>query len=383
MEENKLEKNNVEQTVGGKGKVVTKEASFNEESQSYYHPHHVGHLHGHHRIGENLSWRAVLAGLVTFVALSMLFSLIGAAIGLGATDLTAANPLDGVGMGLIIWTIISLILSLAGGGFIAGYTAHRAGLVHGFLTWASGLIIATVLASSAITGTFNTIGAMFGATTSAAGNVVGNVAQTAGDLSQDAFNAIADNLQVDTSNLDKEVQDVLEDTEIEQLQPDYLQNQLDDTVSDIQEAAKSVVVEGKPADEALKDVYSNIEDRMAVIEENLDEEALSNAIADNTDLNDEEAEKATDNIIKSYEEAQTQAKDLLADAKTEMNRLEKDAKQAVDEGVETTNDVMNEASKYSIYAFIGAVLGLVISAYAGKMGAERELEEDERVVEIK
>ncbi|MGF3142487.1 hypothetical protein ACQV2S_07485 [Facklamia sp. P13064] len=376
---NERDKHNVEPTVGGQGKVVVKDPTKDTGNHTYtsHHDHHIGH---HHRIGENLSWRAVFAGLVTFVALSMLFSLIGAAIGLGATDLTAVNPLDGVGMGLIIWTIVSLILSLAGGGFIAGYTAHRAGMVHGFLTWATGLIVAVVLASSAVTGTFNTIGAMFGATTSAAGDAIGNVSKAAGNLSEEVFNAVADNLQLDTSNLDQEVQDLLEDTEIEQLQPGYLQNQLDETVTDIQNAAKSVVVDGKPVEQAMKDVYTNIEDRMATIDEGLDEDALSNAIADNTDLNDEEAEEATAHIMKSYEEAQAQAKYLLASAETEMNRLESGTKQAIDEGVETTNDVINEASKYSIYAFIGSVLGLVISAYAGKMGAEKELEQDQVVI---
>ena len=337
----------------------------------------------HHEVGSNLSWRAVLGGLVTFIALSILFSLIGASIGLGVTDVTAQQPLEGVGMGMIIWTILSLVASLAAAGYVAGYLANRAGFIHGFLTWALGLIAATMLASSALTGAFNVFGSMLGVTGKTAGDAVGTITQKAGDLSQDAFDAVADDLELDTSNLDQEVEKVLKDSEIESLQPNFLQNQLDDTVADIQEAAKSVVVDGQPIDQSLQGVYDNIDQRLEVIGQDLDEEALSNSVAENTDLSDAEADEAVQNIQNSYAKAQTEAKEVLNNAKTEMNKLESEAGQAIEDGKETTDDVMNEASKYSIYAFIGSLLAMILSSFAGKKGAEKGQElEDDRVLNI-
>lgn len=368
-------------TASGEKDYVVKE-------EFTHYPHYRNHeatIHsnrGHHRVGNNLSWRAVLAGLVTFIALSMVFSLIGAAIGLGAPDVTAAKPLEGVGMGLILWTVLSLILSLAGAGYIAGFTATRAGMVHGFLTWALSLIATTMLASSALSGAFNTIGAMLGATGRAAGDVVGTVADTAGSLSEDAFNAIADQLQIDTANLDTEVENVLQDTDIEQLQPNYLQNQLDETVTDIQNAAKSVVVDQKPIDEAFQDVFTNIQERVDTIGQGLNRDQIAEAVAKNTDLTEAEAEEATDNIMKSYEDVQKQTQDVLKNAETQIDQLQQDTKQVVEKGKETTETVMNEASKYSVYAFIASVLGMLISTFAGKKGAEKDLEEDQRVLEF-
>lgn len=343
------------------------------DCDSNCHCDHDYHRHHGRLVGNNISWSAILAGLVTFIALSILFSLIGAAIGLGVTDLTAAKPLEGVGMGLIIWSIISLIISLAAGGYVAGYTANRAGILHGFLTWAVGVIAALVLATSAVTGAFNTVGAMLGM----AGNAVADTATTIGesvaDLSQASFDKITENLNLDTSDLDEDVKKALEQSDIPELQPDYLQAQLDDTVSDIQAAGKSVLVDGQSAEEAFQGVYDNIQDRLDNIGQELDEEELTKVIADNTDLTDKEADQAVENVKAAYEESRKNAETLLDNAEKELNQLSAQVNEGVEEGIETTNDVMNEASKYSIYAFIGLLLALCLTAYAGKFGAEKDL----------
>lgn len=322
------------------------------------------------KAGVNLSWRSIIAGLLTFLALSILFSLISATIGLGVTDLTSPNPLDNVGTGLIIWTIISFIVSLGAGGYVAGLTANRAGAIHGFLTWALSLIAILYLATSAIGSTFNTLGSLLGV----AGNTLADVANVSGDavynFSQEAFDSITDNLKIDTSNLDKEVQDALVDSNIPELQPNYLQSQLDETITDIQNAAKAVIVDGKDANEELNGVYQNIENRLTTIGEGLDEEKLSSAISENTDLTDAEADKAVENIKTSYEEAQEQAKQLLADAETQLNQLMEDAEKTSEEVVETTDNIMNETSKYSFVTFIGLTLAALLSTFAGKKGAE-------------
>lgn len=344
----------------------------------------VGTLHReHHEVGSNLSWGAVLAGLVTFLALSLLFSLVGAAIGLGATDVSAAQPFDGVGSGMLIWTLVSLVASLAAAGYVAGYVANRAGFIHGFLTWALGLIAATVLASSAISGAFNAVGSMLGVTGKAAGDAIGTISKSAGNLSEDAFDAIADEMQIDTTNLDQDVQEALKDSDIEALQPNYLQGQLDDTVKDIQDAAKKVVVDGQPVDQSLQAVYDNIEQRLTTIGQGLNEQELTDALAKNTDLTQAEADEAAQNIKESYAQAQSQAKDALSKAKTEINRLETEGGQALEEGKENADKAMNNASKYAMYGFIGSLLGMLLSSYAGKKGAEKGHDvDDDRVLSL-
>lgn len=91
-----------------------------------------------HRAGSNVSWGAIIGGVVTFLALSLLLSMVSAAMGL-----TGAS---GVATG--IWTVIALAVALAAAGYVAGALAARGGLFHGFLTWASSLLAVLFIVGS-------------------------------------------------------------------------------------------------------------------------------------------------------------------------------------------------------------------------------------------
>lgn len=136
---------------------------------------------GDNRTGDrkNISWGAVFAGVVTFMALTVLLSLITAALGLGVTDLTSDNPGQGVGVATGISSIITLALALAGGGYVAGLLAGRAGLIHGFLTWATSLLVIVVLAATLIGNILGTAGSVVSGATSAISGAVAQNPSTA------------------------------------------------------------------------------------------------------------------------------------------------------------------------------------------------------------
>lgn len=119
---------------------------------------------GHAREGrvQNVSWGAIFAGVVTFLAVVFVFSL-----------LTAAFGLDGSGAGAAVVSIIGVLLGFFAAGGVAGATAVRGGLVHGFLTWATS-ILATVLFVVVLTlGTAGAVGGVLG-------SVVGGLGAAAG-----------------------------------------------------------------------------------------------------------------------------------------------------------------------------------------------------------
>ncbi|UUX32739.1 hypothetical protein [Fundicoccus culcitae] len=326
------------------------------------------------KAGNNISWRSIFAGVVTFVALSILFSLIGTAIGFGVPDFTSSNPLDGVGTGLIIWLIVALIISLAAAGYIAGLTANRAGFIHGFLTWAVSIVVMFWLMTSALSMAFGALGNVLGFTGQVVGDTVGVTVDTVASLSQDAFDAIANQVNVDTDELQQSVTDVLEETDIEQLQPDYLENQMQATVDDITNAGYAVVVEGQDPQQAIDEVVSNIQGRIDEIGQELDEEALTEAVAANTDLTEAEAQAAVENIQQAYADATEQATQVMEEAQTAIADLQVQAQQAVDEAAVVAEDVSNETSKYSLYIFIGLLLAMFITAFAGYAGTKTAVE---------
>ncbi|MGI3784547.1 MAG: hypothetical protein ACRYG2_27620 [Janthinobacterium lividum] len=111
---------------------------------------------------QNVSWGSIFAGVVTFLAIVFLFSL-----------LTAAFGLDGSGTGAAVFSIIGVLLGFFAAGGVAGAMAVRGGLIHGFLTWAAA-VLATVLLVVVLTlGTAGAVGGVLG-------SVVGGLGAAAG-----------------------------------------------------------------------------------------------------------------------------------------------------------------------------------------------------------
>lgn len=332
------------------------------------------------KAGNNISWRSIMAGAVTFIAISILFSLIGAAVGFGVSDFTSQNPLEGVGMGLVIWVIMALIISLGLAGFVTGITANRAGFIHGFLTWAVSIIVMFVLMTSAVNMAFGSLGTILGYTGQVAGNVLTTTGETVGALSQDAFDAITEDINVDTQDLEQSVTDVLEDTEIEQLQPEYIQGQVQATIDDISNAATSIVVDGSDPQSEIDVVTANIQERVDAIGQELDEEALTEAIANNTDLSQQEARDAVENIQEAYSQASQEATKALNDAELAIEDMQQQAEETLAKAAKVAEDVSNQTSKYSLYIFVGLLVAMFITAFAGHAGAKLTTETDNSAV---
>ena len=111
---------------------------------------------------QNVSWGSIFAGVVTFLAIVFLFSL-----------LTAAFGLDGSGTGAAVFSIVGVLLGFFAAGGVAGAMAVRGGLIHGFLTWAAA-VLATVLLVVVLTlGTAGAVGGVLG-------SVVGGLGAAAG-----------------------------------------------------------------------------------------------------------------------------------------------------------------------------------------------------------
>lgn len=320
--------------------------------------------------GYNLSWGSIFAGVVTFIALFMTFSLIGSAIGFGMVEPTSNNPLDGVGTGLMIWTVVTLILSLFGAGFVSGVAARRVGLVHGFLTWATSMIVTIVMLSYLTIGAFSVVGSLLGNIASAVGSGVENVASGTADVASKAFDEITGNMgDIDTDQLQTDVRDVLKDTDVPELQPNYLQDQVSDATSDITDAGKKIATDPNKADEIIDDLSTKLQDRATKISDSVDEDAISNAVAKNTDLNQQEAQEATQNIVNELQKASDEAQQQIETAQQNLEQAKQDIDQAVKDARKKADEVSDATAKASIWGFVAMVLGLVLTSIGGMVGA--------------
>ncbi len=230
-------------------------------------------------VGFNISWSSILAGVVTFISMLLVFSLIGTAIGFGSVEPTSSNPLDGVTTGLLIWTIVSFVLSLAARGFIAGITSRRLGLVHGFLTWATSIIVLISMMSIVTIGAFSTVGSTLGSIFSVAGQGVETVASGSSELiSKGIDEALGEVKQVDTDNLEAQTKDILEDTDIPELQPNYINNNLEESTTEIMDAGKEILLNPENTEQILQETVDSLEEKANTIKDAVDKEAIANAV---------------------------------------------------------------------------------------------------------
>ncbi|CAM3910450.1 hypothetical protein [Rheinheimera salexigens] len=118
-------------------------------------------------VGHRISWGAVLAGVSLFIAISWLMLLLGSAIGVGiadATDLSAMG--DGLGIGSIIWILLSTLIATFAGGLLAakmsGTADDRIGALHGLTVWSVGTVLIILLGAAGVGGVVNAISGAMG-----------------------------------------------------------------------------------------------------------------------------------------------------------------------------------------------------------------------------
>jgi hypothetical protein len=135
--------------------------------------------HVHRRI----SWAAIFGGVILVVTVQLLLSLLGAGIGLGTVNTNAGSTPDASSLGIgagVCW-IISSIIALGFGGYVAAWLAgielRWDGMLHGLITWGIATMLTVYLLSSAVGGIIGGGASALGGLTSAAGSGIKDVAQ--------------------------------------------------------------------------------------------------------------------------------------------------------------------------------------------------------------
>jgi ElaB/YqjD/DUF883 family membrane-anchored ribosome-binding protein len=143
---------------------------------------------------KRVSWAAVFAGFVVAVVVQLMLTMLGVGIGASTINpLTEASPAAGIGVGSGIWLVLSTLVSLFAGGWVAGrlsgMPAKIDGSLHGILAWGLAMIATVYLLSSAIAGIVGGTANLLGASASAVGQGMANVAPQVSNVIQDQLAA--------------------------------------------------------------------------------------------------------------------------------------------------------------------------------------------------
>lgn len=304
-----------------------------------------------------ISWGSVLAGVLIAVVIQIALSLLGIGIGLSTVDpKTEQNPVAGLGIGTAIWYIVSSLLALFTGGWIAARLAPARrrfdGIIHGLLAWSLVTLITLYFLTTTVGNILGGVGRLVGNTLGVVGNVAGQGLQAAAPAIKDAMKEEG----VDLRSLKQEAMTVLRQTGKPGLQPAALSRQADAAGNQVNNTAGDVAVNPQQTDMEVNGMLDRLLNQGKGVASEVDKEAVVNVIVARTGKSREEANQIADNWIAASKQAA---------AKWEQTKQEAEAKTR-----EIADQVAKAASTAAILTFVSLLLGAAVAGYGAMKGTD-------------
>ncbi len=297
-----------------------------------------------------VSWGAIAAGMVIAVVVQLVLGLLGAGIGFSTIDPLRYSTPDAstFGLGAGIWWVISSIVALYAGGWVAGHLSgspdRTDAVLHGVLTWGLATIVTVYLLASLVSSVVRGGASVVGKTAGVAAAGIGAAAGPAADMAKEQLASSG----ITLDSMKSQVQKLLVQTGNPALQPNAIAGQASAAAGQLTTAATGS--SGNAPAEDIQGVLQRIISAGKDTVDQADRESVVNVVMARTGVSRPEAEQRTDAWIKQYQDARAQ----LEQAKTQ---AEAKARQLAD-----------DAASASSKAALGAVLALVLGAIAAALG---------------
>lgn len=309
-----------------------------------------------------ISWGAIFAGVVVAIMVSIVLNLLGLGIGLTTIEpLNEQDPMAGLGTGAALWWIVSSLIALFCGGWVAGRLAgvpkKSESAIHGVLTWGVSTLITMYLVTTAV-------GQLIGG---AAGFLSGIASTTANVVASAIPNNTGESRPRDQdesggsmlSRVVDESRQLLRETGKPQLQPEEIKREAREALRTGTNAAAQAAQDPSQSDEALDTALDRLLQQGQEVANAADREAVANIITARTGKSKEEALRMVDNWIAAYHSA--------------TNQMQQVREKVTHEARETGQKVAATMSKISLYAFAAILLSGVVSAVGGWMGRPKDV----------
>jgi hypothetical protein len=274
----------------------------------------------------SLCWAAIIGGTVAAIGIQILLSLLGTGAGLAAfSPMSDARPAVAFSEdAAAIWSVCALV-ALFFGAVIAGRFSHtiHGGFVHGILVWCLTLIITLVMLSMGtgmfMGGALKVLGAGVGTGGKMAASGIGDVVKEGVQRSSDQLKSFTE----------EAVQSVPTNA-----------------------APKAAIRAQREIGFAITKLFTPGND----VDSQPNRAAAIKALMDYAQLSEADATKTVDDWITSYKNLQAELDNIKAAAEAK-------ARQAADEAA-------HNLSIAATWSFFGLLLGLIVSAGGGVLGAD-------------
>lgn len=287
-----------------------------------------------------IKWWAVLAGLVVGIALQMVLTLLGLAIGAWSIDLKEAQPAGGIPLGTGLWTGISMLISAFVGGYVtsrlSGAYLRSDGMYHGAVVWGVNWLVFAWLATTAMSymigGVFNVFGSTVQTLAQGVGTAVSTAASKAGDV----------NVRASTDDIRRQIESVLKATGKPELQPGEIKKDVNKVTATAQSGQSLNTV----TDSALAEIQNKLTA--------LDRDAAVNIMVNKLGM------------------SQPQAQEVVQSAIGAIAPIREAANTMKERSVDGSNSAIERVGSAAWWLFLLALLSLGVSIGGGAAGITQE-----------
>lgn len=290
-----------------------------------------------------ISWGAIFAGTLIALVTMILLNLLGIGIGLGSINpVEEAQPFSGLGTGTIIWWVVSNLIAIFAGAYVAGKLAGvpiaSTSTMHGILSWCLYTLVSFWILTSAVGSIISGVGSVASSTLSAAGSGV----EAAVGSSQDNQSGL-----ISFGDIKQEANRILDRRQNVAYVPDSVERVAEEVHYKMSEEANI-------STEDIRDVSLAVLFENGKLKKNINREDIVTALENETDLSRQEASEVADVMVREYNNA-SQA----------LQQFEQEARQQAEE---TGQKVAEATSSAAIWTFVALALGAVVSGVGGLTG---------------
>lgn len=305
-----------------------------------------------------VSWGGILAGFVCALAIQAVFALAGLAWGLGTIEpAEEARPLAGLAVGGGIYWVVSSVISVFVGGWIAARLAAQpftiTSILHGIAVWALATLFLIVMGLSIAGMAARTAARTAQAAAAAAASVGGEAVELAAGAVSAQDRPLIQQIRDAARQRDMTAQDIRE--ELREMYREVITEREQRRAGEIvEETARTIV---RTPGDISTDISTGL-DRLfggpeAVLNER-DRAQLVSAIAKRFDIPEREAEQIVNRWQTRWQEAS--------------RRLETAVENAQAAATKAAERAADTASNTSISLAIASLLGLIAAAIGGALG---------------
>lgn len=246
--------------------------------------------------GVRVRWSAVLAGWAVGLAVQLVLTLLGLAVGAWSIDLKEVEPAGGVPIGTGIWTGISMLIAAFIGGYItarmSGSPLRSDGLYHGVIVWGVNWLVFAWLTTTAMA-------TMLGGVFSAFGTTLQSLGQGAATVVSAAASRLSDgNISISIDELRRQAESILAATGKRELQPGEIRKDAER----VADASRS----GQPPQQLTDSALQELQQKLVA----LDRDAAVNVMTTKMGMTEPQARQLVQSTIGFIEPLKDKAREV-------------------------------------------------------------------------